>query len=86
MSKMVVKFTVFLLGISILLLGYEVFQYQDSKVEDPSNQRAQTMDEKIHKIEEKIAEKEKEKHSLEEEKAFKIEVYKVWEKEVKHSN
>ena len=83
MNGKVVKITGLLLVICLLLLGYEVFQYYQLP-EKSREKEIQIVDDKIKNISQKKEEKEKEKQSLEEEKAWKIEVYQTWEKEVNY--
>ena len=84
MSEKVVKLTGLLLVISLVILGYQIYQYYGFK-EVNNDKKIKNVEEKIQKIEKEIEEKEKEKQSLEQEKAWKMEVYKTWEKEVKKS-
>ena len=68
--------------ISLLLLGYQIYRYYYLP-EDNKDSEIQEIEEKNKNIEKEIEEKEKEKQSLEKEKAWEMEVYKTWEKEVK---
>lgn len=82
MSGKVVKITGLLMMISLLLLGYQIYRYYYFPKENKDSE-IQEIKEKNKNIEKEIEEKEQEKQSLEKEKAWKMEVYKTWEKEVK---
>lgn len=81
MSGKVVKLTSFFLILGILLLGVQIYRYYDS-TKETRKKEIQEIEKKLESTKKKIEEMEKKKQSLEEEKAWKIEVYKTWEKAV----
>ena len=81
MSGKIIKLTSVFLILCILLLGFQVYRYYDSTKESREKE-IQELEKKIESSKKDIEEKEKKRQSLEEEKAWKIEVYKTWEKAV----
>ena len=81
MSKVVIRITVFLLFISIGLLGYEYYQY--SKIEGVNDQKKiQKVEEEINDISLQMEEKKKELDTIKETNSWKVEVYETWKKEI----
>ncbi len=81
MSKKVVWITGFVLVLCLALLGFQITRYVSSKSEK-KNGRMETIEAKLEEANHKLVEKEQKKQSLEEEKAWKIEVYNTWKKAV----
>ena len=78
MNKKVVGFTGFILLLSLLLLGYQIVRYLPYK-DDKKENKVEEVNSEIQKIDIKIEEDKKKKKALEEEKAWKIEVFHTWE-------
>ena len=85
MSKKIVGFTGFILILCVLFLGYQITRYVSFQ-KTGEDKRVEKVEKKLEEVNQKLQEKERTKHSLEEEKAWKIEVYKTWEKEVNPSS
>jgi len=84
-SKKVVGFTGFILVLCLLLLGYQITRYISFQKEG-EDKRVEKIEVELKEVNEKIQERENTRHSLEEEKAGKIEIYQTWEKVVNPSS